>query len=223
MAAAPRHDPSFPPIDFPFFGLAPWSGPTWVELFEGAIGHPMTTLWLGHRIQDSRAHVSVGTNNERLDWVELGQDLAFGCLFALSERMRPDSRAVTFPVGFNKVQLDHVEARSQDWRNWPTVSCTVDGAAVTLSYWRYAWGWAGFICDVGEAGIKLVGVDVEPATIRLETVREPANYGFDPTRRLVISDLHDREDRAADACLPLPWADTMHADQRALIERHGLG
>ncbi|OSY37582.1 MULTISPECIES: hypothetical protein [Pseudonocardia] len=223
MSAAPPQDRGHPPIDFPFSGVASWEGPTWVEFYEGGIGHPMTTLWLGHRVRDGRAHLSVGTHNQRLDGWRLEEDLAFDCLFVLSERMRPDSRAVQFPPGFNKVQIDHVHALSLDWQNWPTLPCTVDDSDAVMSYQRYAWGWAGFIAEVGVAGVKLVGVDVEPETVRLETVREPRRYGFDPTGRLSVDDLYDRRERGEDPRLPLPWSTTVHADHRALIEQHDLG
>lgn len=222
MGPAPPHDPGHPPIDFPFFGVSPWTGPTWVEFYEGAVGHPMTTLWLGHRVENGRAHISVGTNTRRLDGLELGEDLAFSCLFTLSERMRPDRDAVEFPDGFNKAQVDHVYESSQRWRDWPTVGCEVDGTETVLSHHRYAWGWAGFICDVGAAGVKLVAVDVEPDTIALRTVQAPETYGFDPSQRLSVSDLYERADLAENACLPLPWADTIHPDQQALIDHHGL-
>lgn len=211
------------PIDFPFFGLAGWTGPTWAEFYEGGLGEPVTTLWLGHRVPDGRAHLSVGTHNQRPDSYPLGADLAFGCLFTLTERMRPDRSAVTLPAGFNTAQIDWVQARSQEWQDWATVPCTVDGAGHALSYQRYAWGWAGFVVDAGTAGIKLVGVGLEPAAVRLETVREPARYGFDPAQWLFVSDLQDRRERDPDARLPLPWATTLHADQRALVERHGPG
>lgn len=222
MGQAPPHDRGHPPIDFPFFGVSPWTGPTWVEFYEGALGHPMTTLWLGHRVENGRAHISVGTNTQRLDGLELGEDLAFGSLFTLSERMRPARTAVEFPAGFNKAQVDHVYESSQRWREWPTVRCEVDGEEAVLSHRRYAWGWAGFICDVGVAGVKLVAVDVEPDTIALRTIQTPQTYGFDPSQRLSVSDLYERADRAGDARLPLPWTDTIHPDQQALIDHHGL-
>ncbi|ALL79497.1 hypothetical protein AD006_30115 (plasmid) [Pseudonocardia sp. EC080610-09] len=222
MGPAPPHDRSHPPIDFPFFGVSPWKGPTWVEFYEGAIGHPMTTLWLGHRVENGRAHISVGTNTQRLDGLELSEDLAFGALFTLSERMRPARTAVELPAGFNKAQVDHVYESSQRWREWPTVGCEVDGAEAVLSHRRYAWGWAGFISDVGVAGVKLVAVDVEPDTIALRTIRTPQTYGFDPSQRLSVSDLDERAELAGDARLPLPWTDTVHPDQQALIDHHGL-
>lgn len=223
MAAAPPDDRGHPPIDFPFFGVASWEGLTWVEFYQGAIGHPMTTLWLGHRARGGRAHLSVGTHNQRLDGLDLREDLAFSCLFTLSERMRPDRGSVEFPDGFNKVQVDYVYELSQHWRDWPTVACVVDGTEEAMSYQRYAWGWAGFVPSVGVAGVQLVGVDIEPGTVRLETVREPRKYGLDPTQRLSVSDLYERDDLPVDACLPLPWASTMHDDHRALIEKSGLG
>lgn len=216
-------DLGHPPLEFPFFGLAEWTGPRWVEFYEGPIGRPVTTLWLGHRVPHGRAHVSVGTNNQRFEGLGLGEDLAFGSMFTLSERMRPDSSSVQFPLGFNKVQVDCVQARSEEWRTWPQVSCSVDDDEMRLSYRSYAWGWAGFICDVGTAGIKLVGVEIEPEAVSLVTVLDPGGYGFDPTRPLFNSDLYDRPDQPDHARLPLPWAKTMHKDQRALIEQHGLG
>jgi len=76
-----------PPVTFPFYGLVGWDGPRWVEFFEAA-GHPVATLWLGHRRRDSRAHLSVGS------WTDRGRpgidsELAFVVAFVLTERMRP--------------------------------------------------------------------------------------------------------------------------------------
>ncbi|WP_145981229.1 hypothetical protein [Pseudonocardia sp. HH130629-09] len=113
---------------------------------------------------------------------------------------------------------------SQRWQDWPTATCVVDGREEAMSYQRYAWGWAGFVHAVGVAGVQLVGVGIEPETVRLETVRDPQKYGLDPSRRLSVSDLYDeRENLPVEARLPLPWANTMHDDHRALIEKHGLG
>lgn len=108
MMADRGRDQGHPPIEFPFFGLAEWIGPTWVEFYEGALNAPITTLWLGHRVPQGRAHLSVGTDNERMRGLDVGENLAFGALFTLSERMRPDRAAVRFPKGFNRAQLEYV-------------------------------------------------------------------------------------------------------------------
>lgn len=211
-----------PPIEFPFFGLASWDGPTWVEFFEGPVGKPVETLWLGHRVPGGRAHLSVGTRGEPVPGPACGEDLAFGALFSLSERMRPDRGAVTFPAGFNTVQLEYVQATAERWRAWARTSCRVDGDTHALAYWRYAWGWAGFVVEAGAGGVTLVGVNLGPENVCLETVQAPSQYGFDPTVPLFGSDLYDRTDLPPEAQLPLPWSNTMHDDHRALIEHHGL-
>ncbi|TDN65408.1 hypothetical protein C8E95_6895 [Pseudonocardia autotrophica] len=138
-----------PPIEFHSSGWPAGTGPIWVEFFEGPVGKPVETLWLGHRVPDGRAHLSVGSCGVPLSGPASGEDLAFGALFSLSERMRPDRTAVTFPAGFNTVQLDHVQATAEQWRAWPRTSCQVDGDTHTLAYWRYAWGWAGFLVAAG--------------------------------------------------------------------------
>jgi len=85
-------------VTFPFYGLVGWDGPRWVEFFEGAAGHPVATLWLGHRRRDSRGHLSVGSSTDR-GVPDIDTELAFAVAFALTERMRPDRATAPLPGG----------------------------------------------------------------------------------------------------------------------------
>jgi hypothetical protein len=203
-------------------GWPGWDGPQWAEFFEGAEGRPATTLWLGHRRPTGRDDLSVGTTTSRHPTDEI-TDLAFAAAFTLTERMRPDRAGVEFPPDFNTLQFDHAVEVANAWATWPSTPCEVDGQERTLRFWRYAGGWAGFIAELSEVDALLVGAGVDPAGLRLETVRDPARYGFDPSARLSLSQLEEARRRRPEASLPLPWSTSMHADHLALVARQQLG
>ncbi len=213
-----------PPVTFPFYGLVGWDGPRWVEFFEGAAGHPVATLWLGHRRRDSRAHLSVGSSTDRgrPGMSNIDSELAFAVAFVLTERMRPDRSTAPLPAGFNRVQVDHALQVADHYREWPVVGCVVDGTEWPLRYWRFAGGWAGYVSGMGEVSIKLVGAGTTPRGLALETVRDPVVYDFDPTARLSLSQLAQAHHRRPEATLPLPWSTSIHPDQAALRNQAGL-
>ncbi len=72
---------------------------------------------------------------------------------------------------------------------------------------------------MGEVSIKLVSAGTTPTGLALETVRDPAVYDFDPTRRLYLSQLAQAHRRRPEATLPLPWSTSIHPDQAALSNR----
>jgi len=179
----------YPPVTFPFYGLVGWDGPRWLEFFEGASGHPVTTLWLGHHRRDSRvttlwlghhrrdsrAHLTVGSSTDR-GVPDIDTELAFAVAFALTERMRPD-RSTAPPA--DGIQPRPARSRPAGRRHRV--------AAALLAFRR--WLGSGYMSGMGEVSIKLVSAGTTPTGLALETVRDPAVYDFDPTRRLYLSQL----------------------------------
>jgi len=125
-----------PPVTFPFYGLLGWDGPRWVEFFEGAQGHPVTTLWLGHRRRDSRAHLSVGSSTDRgvPGMSDIDSELAFAVAFVLTERMRPDRSTAPLPAGStasSSITSCRSPSTTGSGRSWAAWSRAPSGRCVT--------------------------------------------------------------------------------------------
>jgi hypothetical protein len=206
--------PASPPIDFPLYGLADWSGHRWLEVYDGQLGTPTWGVRLGHQ-RGTDAYVGVATlPRDRFDRAfhtapgSLADVAEFGTHWLVNLTL-PDP-SLPRPDGFLRALVAHARAAAGRCERWPAVRWSVGDAPV----WWFAGGWTGFtvLADVYVVG---AGFGVGPGGLGFTVVADGAPYGFDLAAPLRTTDLTAARERTGPAGFPRRTA--WHADQVALM------
>jgi hypothetical protein len=178
---------AFPPFDFPIYGLdATWTGPRWLDFFEGEAAGPSWAAWLGH-----------GHDVERVagrDWAIIGsfpRKEYSEVVLASGEKFEHGLAFVATHVLFN--QSTDVAARldtePERWQAWPTVSWTVDGQEVDAHLLQHDLSWAAFCTGLTGVGLVVHASGLDPNGLALVSVTESQVYHFAHDQQLDYPDV----------------------------------
>lgn len=164
----------FPPIDFPLYGLdSSWSGPRWLDFFQGRVGAPVWMVSLGHGPQVERVAgrtwaMVASYSRQRFDLFPHGtleEALGFEAARLLLDRTR---------------DVDRMQAEAGRWASWPTAAWAVDGRRATAHLIRYDDAWAAFTTGPSDVGLVVHASGLLPDGLALARTADPAAYHFDP-------------------------------------------
>lgn len=207
LGAGLRHtqgmDPSHPPLDLPFYGVAAdWGGPRWLAHVDGPLGHPADGIWLRHGspiVHDARSPwLQIGTLREdRFPGREVAhaERAASTATFALVDATMP--READRPPGYKDRVMSVANARAEQHEAWPDVTWSVDGEPVRASVTRWAGAWAAFTTLLPRVDVVVVGSGFDPDGLALAEVVDSSAYHFDRHARLVFPDTVEQSRAAA--------------------------
>jgi hypothetical protein len=187
----------FPPFDFPLYGLdATWTGPRWLDFFEGRAGSPSWGAWLGHGHDPDRKQAD--------DWVIVG---SFPVRRSIELQLQPGETfehylaSVATLVLFNDSVEGpaRLEAEPDRWSEWPSTSVMVDGRSVSGHVVERGSAWAAFITGLDEVGLVIHASGNAGQALSMVEVTDSGAYHFN-------SDV------------PLDYPAALHASREAAFE-----
>lgn len=197
--------PGHPPLDFSPLGLARWSGPKWVEFFQGTIGKAVSSVVLAHFVEGGELILVKTAPRQRWD-SEMGggvegemnpgrgsADFAFDLVRQMTDSGRPalDGNAALEGeerASYNRGLVTYAEDRGAEWETWePALWCLGD-RNVDARIFRFAHAWAGFSVDDPDRYVGVIAYNVKDTFVRLDTA-DDASYSFDFSKPFGIEDL----------------------------------
>jgi hypothetical protein len=187
----------FPPFDFPLYGLdATWTGPRWLDFFEGKVGSPSWGAWLGHGHDPDR--------KEGDEWVIVG---SFPVGRSIELQLQPGETfehylaSVATLVLFNDSVEGpaRLEAEPDRWSEWPSTSLAVDGRSVSAHVLERGSAWAAITTGLHEVGLVIHASGTAGQELSLVEVTDSGAYHFDSE-------------------VPLDYAAVLHTSRRAAFE-----
>jgi hypothetical protein len=187
----------FPPFDFPLYGLdTSWTGPRWLDFFEGKAGSPSWGAWLGHGHDADRARGD--------EWVIVG---SFPVRRSAEVQLQPGETfqhylaSVATLVLFNDSEEGpaRLETEPDRWAAWPSRYLRADGRSVSAHFLERGNAWAAFITGLREVGLVIHASGIAVEEMALVEVTDSSSYHFNSDE-------------------PLDYADVLYASRQAAFE-----
>ena len=187
----------YPPFDFPLYGLdGAWTGPRWLDFFEGEVGKPSWGAWLGHGHTADRKPDS--------PWVIMG---SFSVRRSVETQLQPSESFEHYLASIATLVLfnDSVEAPArletepERWSAWQSASFSADGQPISAQVLNRGDAWAGFTTGLHEVGLVIHANRIAAEELALAEVTSSSSYHFNSDE-------------------PLVYADVLHASRTAAFE-----
>ncbi len=185
----------FPPFDFPLYGLdVHWTGPRWLDFFEGQSGKPSWGAWLGHGHDADRRPGS--------EWVIVG---SFSARRSTEVQLQPGETfehylaSVATHVLFNDSVEGpaRLEAEPARWTAWPSTSLSADGQRLSAQFQERGDAWAAFTTGLREVGLVIHASGIAAEELALAEVTNSSPYHFNSDEPLAYADILNASRKAA--------------------------
>ena len=222
---------SFPPLDFPLYGLADWQGSCWLDMVEGEIGKPTWGVWL--------AHAGTASPSSPYPWVRVAtlpaarharlmtmpneqpaEAVAFAALHFLINVTAPELTAEQRSVYWRRAR-DMVQRDAHLLSAWPDVVIQVDGRDVRAHSYSWAGTWLAFTTDLTEVALIVISAGVPPEKLVLTRLGSGSDYHFDLAAPIDYAETLEASTRAALGESPAWTRPSIHPDQQLFLNTSG--